>query len=490
MAVYFSDTDFQRTPLNMIFDQHPTEPEHFVRRSKVPKSINDHPMKSIAPTDLINSPEPTEPTDLVNSTEAEEPAEPKKQSLLHEFEEHFAKAGLDLGKKYLPHSTEIVKETVEQHKYARLAKASYDNFDSQGDAIKVQEGLTAPKYSYVNDLKDFKVDEDLSTLDNLVLHNTASGETHVSFRGTTNSITSRPGAVLNDWQINGEIALGSNTTTRVKAADAQMEKVISKYGKDNLTLSGHSQGGNISYEMGVRNDVPSYSFNPAISSTQVTEATEKYGENTAKQLIYKTPLDFASVNAYNLPVDDVKIVSNLKKMDGVVETHSLEQFTPAPKSLEKGVISAERRTIAGSVFHGAGAIMNAGMFAYNTGEDLSKDFNTPGSAFKRVGYSGVDVTKNVYETASDIAIMDTSFALAPETFGASIIVGLGATVINDFAAQHAAQAGKKLVDETEKFGGFIRYGEKTVEHSVWSSVKNTAKKFKKASRSIKHFFGF
>ena len=75
MAIYFSDTDIQTTPLNMIFSTHPTEPEHFVRRSRVPESRNPHPMKSLAPTDralpdgtvvpVPNSPEATEPTDLV-----------------------------------------------------------------------------------------------------------------------------------------------------------------------------------------------------------------------------------------------------------------------------------------------------------------------------------------------------------------------------------------------------------------------------------------
>jgi hypothetical protein len=50
-----------------------------------------------------------------------------------------------------------------------------------------------------------------------------------------------------------------------------IDNVASKYGKNNLTVSGHSQGGHVSYEMAVRNDVEGFHYNPAINSTQVRE---------------------------------------------------------------------------------------------------------------------------------------------------------------------------------------------------------------------------
>ena len=129
-------------------------------------------------------------------------------------------------------------------------------------------------------------------MDNLVLHNAKTGETHVSFRGTTDNPL-RTKSFVKDWKINGEIAGGSTHTSRVKTAEKQMDKVIGKYGKENMSLSGHSQGGHVSYEMGVKYDIPSHSFNPAINSTQVEDAA-KYSANESKQIIYKTPLDSAS----------------------------------------------------------------------------------------------------------------------------------------------------------------------------------------------------
>jgi len=46
------------------------------------------------------------------------------------------------------------------HKYSRLANASYDYFNSKGDAGKVHDGLRKSRYGYIEDLKGFEVDED------------------------------------------------------------------------------------------------------------------------------------------------------------------------------------------------------------------------------------------------------------------------------------------------------------------------------------------
>jgi predicted esterase YcpF (UPF0227 family) len=74
----------------------------------------------------------------------------------------------------------------------------------------------------------------------------------------------RTKSFLRDWRINGQIAGGKSNTTRVKQGQKQLDKVVEKYGNSELSLSGHSQGGHISYQLGVSNDIPSYSYNPAI----------------------------------------------------------------------------------------------------------------------------------------------------------------------------------------------------------------------------------
>ena len=69
----------------------------------------------------------------------------------------------------LVEGTRKVEESIAMHKYSRLANASYDYFNSKGDARKVHDGLRKSRYVYIEDLKGFEVDEELSTLDNLSL---------------------------------------------------------------------------------------------------------------------------------------------------------------------------------------------------------------------------------------------------------------------------------------------------------------------------------
>jgi len=217
------------------------------------------------------------------------------------------------GIQYSIDGTEIIEENLSMHKFSRLANSSYDYFNSKGKIDAVHEGLQNSKYNYIDDLKDFKVDEELSTIDNLVLHNTETGEVTVSYRGTKDNPL-RTKSFLKDWRINGQIAGGGTNTTRVKQGQKQLDKVVEKYGKSELSLSGHSQGGHVSYELGTVNDIPSYSYNPAINMSQLKSA-ELYSGNASKHVIFKTPLDFASVMSHDTTAlaksnTSVKLVNN------------------------------------------------------------------------------------------------------------------------------------------------------------------------------------
>ena len=125
-------------------------------------------------------------------------------------------------KNQLIDETEVVTESIAQHKYSQLANASYTYYNSKGNAGTVHEGLDS---SYIDDLSGFRVDADLSSRDNVVLHNSATGETHVAYRGTADR------EFFKDWKVNGEIAGGSTHTTRVQEAQVQFDNVASKYGK-------------------------------------------------------------------------------------------------------------------------------------------------------------------------------------------------------------------------------------------------------------------
>jgi hypothetical protein len=122
------------------------------------------------------------------------------------------------------------------------------------------------------------------------------------------------------------------------------------------------------------------------------------------------------------------------------------------------------------------------MFAYDTEQDFEKD-QKANTTIEMLVYEAVDVSKEVYKTISDNAIMDTFIALAGETFGASIIIGMGVTILNDYVADHAAIEAKKLVGETENLAVTVNTKinkvEKIVEHTVGKSLKSIGRKFKK-----------
>ena len=345
----------------------------------------------------------------------------------HHHAHDYFKSVLKTGANQLIDETEEVTESIAQHKYAQLANSSYTWYNSKGDVDAVHGGLDVP---YIDDLGGFKVDESLSSRDNLVLHNEITGETHIAYRGTTDKMS---GQFFKDWKVNGEITTGSTHTTRVKDAQVQFDNVASKYGKNNLTVSGHSQGGHVSYEMAVRNDVEGFHYNPAINSTQVRDAG-RYSGNISEQAVFKQPLDFASPLAYNKNLaksnTNLNIVHNIHGKDSVIDTHSIDNFTPTPKEVVGDVVKAERRTLAGSIVKGAGHVAGVGMGVYSFAEDVKKD-NTAADV-------AVDAGKQVEEYVVDGEILTAGLALAPETMGLSVVASLGLVVINDLVAEHTA----------------------------------------------------
>jgi hypothetical protein len=360
----------------------------------------------------------------------------------HHHAHDYFKSVLKTGANQLIDETEEVTESIAQHKYAQLANSSYTWYNSKGDVDAVHGGLDVP---YIDDLGGFKVDESLSSRDNLVLHNEITSETHIAYRGTTDKMS---GQFFKDWKVNGEITAGSTHTTRVKDAQVQFDNVASKYGKNNLTVSGHSQGGHVSYEMAVRNDVEGFHYNPAINSTQVRDAG-RYSGNISEQSVFKQPLDFASPLAYNKNLaksnTNLNIVHNLHGKDSVIDTHSVDNFAPTPKEVVGDVVKAERRTLAGSIVKGAGHIAGVGMSAYSFAEDVKKD-NTAADV-------AVDAGKIAEEYVVDGEILTAGIALAPETMGLSVVVSLGAVVINDLVAEHAADY---VQEEIPKVGDTLK----------------------------------
>jgi len=122
-----------------------------------------------------------------------------------------------------------------------------------------------------------------------------------------------------------------------------------------------------------------------------------------------------------------------------------------------------------------GTTVNVGLGVYNWSADLNKDVNKKESNItEKVTDSTIDTAKDGEQFIVDTAIADASFALAGETFGASIVVGVGLAYVNDLAASHIAAGAKSTVRFAEK-------QEKKAEHSI-------GKTFKKIGNTMANWF--
>lgn len=197
-------------------------------------------------------------------------------------------------------------ESVEQHKYARLAMASYYYNDQE---------YVNELFSYMSELDDFVLDYQLSTEEHSVFHNTTTNETVISYRGSTN---------LDDVKTDSHILMGrEKNTERYKRSEAVYENTRNKY-DGTITTTGHSLGAGVSLHISEKYDTRGYHYNPAISSTQVF-STDHY-DNQSEQTIYRTKLDPVSVGAEiianNQPNRQVNTVGN----DPNHHAHALENF--------------------------------------------------------------------------------------------------------------------------------------------------------------------
>jgi hypothetical protein len=326
----------------------------------------------------------------------------------------------------------------------------------------VEAGLKNTRYGYIKDLKSFKVDKELSTADNVVLHNPITKETCISFRGTTDDF-SRTKSFFSDWKTNSKIALNpksAENTKRFKQAFTDTEKTIEKYGKENLTVSGHSQGGNLSSLIGQRYDIESHSFQPAISVRQVNMNRVLESPTMTSQNIYRSYLDPVSPLSMDRNIrknfNVTNVATNPEVKDGLIGTHSLQQFTPEVNAITHGAVEVERKTLVSSVKSGLGPALNIIGTGYAIEQDMKDDLKT-GTAIQKTGKSAISAASEVEQSLFDGEVAEGSLALAGETFGGSLIVGAGIIIAHNIAVSHLAQSAKhEFTSITNKVGRWFK----------------------------------
>jgi len=110
----------------------------------------------------------------------------------------------------------------------------------QGGKLKVKEleGLLSSSYDPKDRVEGFVLDKSLSSKTSKVYYNPETNQSVVAHRGT---------AGFSDWFNNAVYAYGGKDyykyTPRYREAKEVQEKAQKKYGNDNITTIGHSQGG-------------------------------------------------------------------------------------------------------------------------------------------------------------------------------------------------------------------------------------------------------
>ena len=167
------------------------------------------------------------------------------------------------------------------------------------------------------DIGDYKIDRKLSGLRAKVFTNKETGKNIIAFRGTKG---------IHDLITDGHLLLGNKHTKRFKHAQKVYDRVVSKYGKDNLILAGHSLSGAIVEKIGNDKD-EKYTLNKAVVPLDILKR-KKVPKN---QTDIRTSNDVVSIlrpfqkgkKAITIPSDSFNLLDEhktdkLEKLNGVM----------------------------------------------------------------------------------------------------------------------------------------------------------------------------
>ena len=198
---------------------------------------------------------------------------------------------------------------VEVRQKAQMAKASgiahdNDNFTDAQDYLKQME-------------VPYKIDQELSNQDSLVLVGEETGDIKVAYRGTK-------WKNLEDIKGNASIAMGADEgSTQYNRAMEQINKVKEKYKVLPDELVGFSKGSAIGMRMGEKFGIDTTNFNPFLGKGLINAV------GNSKNTIYRTATDFPSMGIAlkgSNPNYDIKVIDGVKPSISPMKAHSLDNF--------------------------------------------------------------------------------------------------------------------------------------------------------------------
>lgn len=202
--------------------------------------------------------------------------------------------------------------------YADLSAGAYKGDDFY-EAQKIAE-----KHGYA-------LDDELSDNDRHVYYD-RYGKAVVAFRGTK---LTNPSDLLTDIAIWGGFAPASN---RYRQSNKTVQRAIDKYGKDNITLTGHSLGGHQGVYFGNKYKLKTVVYNPAVMGSDVrqSKADSYYMPNDWMLKKNNTDPDHRKhIQIHTTGVDPIAFLSTKTAGYDVrhtapthINVHSLDNFRP------------------------------------------------------------------------------------------------------------------------------------------------------------------
>ena len=196
-------------------------------------------------------------------------------------------------------NTKVVYETINQHKYSRIANASY-YFKNQAKVKK--------SFNEMPELSGFVLDKLLSNHEASVFVNEYSKEVVVCYRGTSS---------LKD--VGTDLMVLTSTTNlsyRVRSSLKLMERVLRRYTRYKVVTTGHSLGGMLSRIVGNTFHLENHNFNPAES---VHGMFQRQNEMTFN---YRTSYDSVSVLSKNTE----RVMTRIGNEKNILSVHQLDNF--------------------------------------------------------------------------------------------------------------------------------------------------------------------
>lgn len=202
------------------------------------------------------------------------------------------------------------------------SKAAYG--DSRAEGLLQQQG-----YHKDNDLSNEHYATFARAKD---WQGSGAGHAIVAYRGTDLS-KHLVGDLVADL---GIIAGYSSDLSRFKRATETAKAAADKYGKDNVTLTGHSLGGSQALDASFNSSLPTVVFNPGVGKELVVKSVKAgassilpFGSKLPEQDVYAVPYDIVPALAPLLRASSrVRYVKQTQRLGEPLGAHALANFLP------------------------------------------------------------------------------------------------------------------------------------------------------------------